>query len=51
MIYFYSFMDSVLINSDHNNIFDSCRKMNLVIIKAKIKDILNSKNRNESKER
>jgi len=44
-------MDSVLINSNHNNILDSCRKMNLVIIKAKIKDILNSKNRNESRER
>jgi len=51
MIYFCSFMDSVLINSNHNNILDSCRKMNLVIIKAKIKDILNSKNRNESRER
>jgi hypothetical protein len=51
MIYFYSFMDSELINSDHNNVFDSYRKMNLIIIKAKSKDLLNNKNRNESRER
>jgi len=51
MIYFYSFTDSVLINFDHNNVFDSYRKTNLIIIKAKSKDVLNSKNRNESKER
>jgi hypothetical protein len=44
-------MDSELINSDHNNVFDSYRKMNLNIIKAKSKDLLNNKNRNESRER
>jgi len=48
---FYSSMNLVLINADHNNVFDSYRKMNLVIMKAKSKDILNSKNGNESKER
>jgi len=48
---FCSSMDSVLTNFDHNNVFDLYRKMNLIIIKAKNKDILNSKNRNESKER
>jgi hypothetical protein len=48
---FCSFMDSVLINSDHNNVFDLYSKMNLVIIKAKSKYVLDSKNGNESKER
>jgi hypothetical protein len=48
---FCSSMDSVLTNFDHNNVFDSYRKMNLIIIKIKSKDMPNSKNRNESKER
>jgi|GEM_PF-1768040 hypothetical protein len=48
---FWSSIDLLLINSDHNNVSDSYRKMNLIVIKAKSKDLLNSKNRNESKER
>ena len=48
---FWSSMDLLLSNYDHNNVFDSYRKMNLIIIKAKSKDLLNNKNRNESRER